>query len=139
VAVPTLIDTGPLIALIDRGQAAHQACVEALDRLRPPFVTTWPVWTEALHLAARGGWPAQRLLWQLLSSLEMELVAPDADGRARIQALMERYRDLPMSLADASLVAVAERTGARRVFTLDGHFRVYRAPGRGGFELLPVS
>jgi predicted nucleic acid-binding protein len=138
-AAPTLIDAGPLVALIDRGEAGHSACVEALDRLRPPFATTWAVLTEAMYLAGRGGWHAQRVLWQLLTSLEVELAVPDSAGAARARALMEQYRDVPMSLADASLVALAEREGARRVFSLDGHFRVYRAAGRrAGFDVLPV-
>lgn len=138
-AGPTLIDTGPFVALIDRGEASHRACVEVLDRLRPPFLTTWPVWTEVMYLAARGGWAAQRLLWELSSALEVVVACPEAGETARIRALMEQYRDLPTSLADASLVALAERTGAQRVFTLDGHFRAYRPRGRRILRLLPET
>ena len=56
---------------------------------------------------------------------------------ARLPALMERYRDLPMDLADASLVAIAEERRLSQVFTLDRDFRVYRLPNGAPFELLP--
>ena len=55
----------------------------------------------------------------------------------RMPALMERYRDLPMDLADASLVALAEERRLRQVFTLDADFRVYRLPDGQAFEVLP--
>jgi predicted nucleic acid-binding protein len=137
VTAPTLVDTGPLIALIDRGEASHRACARTLDELRPPFATTAPVLTEAMHLAARGGWTAQRVLWGLLAALPVDVTAPDTGGWERVRALMERYRDVPMSLADATLVALAERTGARQVFTLDAHFHAYRAGGRRAFSVVP--
>ena len=120
-----LIDTGPLVALIDRGDRHHRDCVEALRQVQRPLLTTWPVVTEAMHLLGRGGgWTAQRLLWELVVSDDVELVELDSAAMVRTRALMEKYRDLPMALADATLVASAERRQVRQVLTLDGHFRV---------------
>jgi uncharacterized protein len=138
VAAGVLIDTGPLVALIDRGEERHTDCLAALREVRPPVLTTWPVVTEAMRLLRRGGWPAQRMLWELLASDDFELAALDPEEVARARALMEKYRDLSMALADATLVAMGERRRLRTVLTLDGRFRVYRTGTRAGFEVLPT-
>lgn len=135
-ATAALIDAGPLVALIDRNERSHRDCVAALRLVQPPLLTTWPVVAEAMHLLAYGGWHTQRLLWELVLSDDVELVDLDGPDRVRARALMEKYRDLPMDLADATLVAVAERRRVRQVLTLDGDFHVYR-PARGAFEVLP--
>jgi predicted nucleic acid-binding protein len=61
----------------------------------------------------------------------------EPSGVARARALMEKYRDTPMDIADATLVAVAEARTLKRVFTLDSDFAVYRLRGREPFELIP--
>lgn len=55
----------------------------------------------------------------------------------RMAELMNKYRDKPMDLADASIVAAVERLGTRRVFILDGDFHVYRLADRSSFEMVP--
>ena len=81
---------------------------------------------------------AQRLLWELMLSEDVEIADLDGAGIIRARALMEKYHDLPMDLADASLVAVAEQRRLTRVLTLDAHFRVYRPAPRATFEVLPA-
>jgi uncharacterized protein len=139
VTAGTLIDTGPLVALIDRSEAAHRSCLDGLAQVQAPVVTTWPVVTEAMHLVHSGGWHAQKLLWELLEGMDAELEPLGSGSAARVKDLMERYRDVPMSLADASLVAAAEERGVGRIFTLDAHFHAYRARGRARFEILPAG
>ena len=64
----------------------------------------------------------------------------DETDTPRLQSLMEQYRDLPMDLADAALVRVAERDGLRRIFTLDRRdFQIYRPEGFKRFELIPAD
>jgi predicted nucleic acid-binding protein len=102
------------------------------------MLTTWPVLTEAMYLVGdAGGWPAQRALWGMVErgALGLAELTPADIGRAK--ALMEKYRDTPMDIADATLVAVAEARGLKRVFTLDSDFGVYRLRGREAFELIP--
>lgn len=111
----------------------------ALRQVQGPLLTTWPVVTEAMHLLADAGWRAQRLLWELVLSDDVELVDLDGTSRGRARTLMEKYHDLPMDLADATLVAVAEQRRVRQVLTLDSDFRVYRTATRGAFEVLPLS
>ena len=134
----TLVDAGPLVALIDRGERMHGACVRLLPELSGPLLTTWPAFTEAMYLlGAAAGWPAQDALWRLVRRGDLELADLDDDQVRRCGALMEQYSDRPMDLADASLVALAEARDLRRIFTLDRDFHVYRLHGRRAFEVLP--
>lgn len=70
-------------------------------------------------------------------ALQLVDLAPDEVQRARV--LMEKYQDVPMDLADATLVATAEARRMRRIFTLDSDFQIYRLRGRISFELVPNS
>lgn len=102
------------------------------------MLTTWPVFTEAMYLLGdASGWPAQRILWTMIERGALDLAELDESHVARARTLMEKYRDAPMDLADATLVAVAEAYGLKRVFTLDSDFGVYRYRGRESFDLVP--
>ena len=86
----TLTDAGPLIAIIDADEADHASCVDALDRLTIPLVTTWPAFTEAMYLLARaGGMRAQQALWRLVRTdllVVADLSPPAVDRSARLIA-----------------------------------------------------
>ncbi len=133
-----LVDAGPLIAIIDRGEPDHRICVEALSSLTGPMLTTWPALTEAIYLLGRaGGWPAQEALWKLLARDDLQLVDLDQSLLRRTRALMKKYVDVPMDLADATLVAAAEKLKLNRILTLDSDFQIYRLAGRRYFEVIP--
>ncbi|HEV8130961.1 MAG TPA: PIN domain-containing protein [Acidobacteriota bacterium] len=132
-----LVDAGPLVALIHADDQNHRKCKEALRAVREPLGTVWPVFTEAMYLL-NFAWEAQEALWEMIDRAVVTLLPVHADDLPRIRALMRKYRDLPMDLADATLVRVAEREKLRRVFTTDyRHFTVYRIPRLGRFSLLP--
>ena len=134
----TLVDAGPLVAILDSGEAAHARCRDALPGLSLPLVTTWPAFTEAMYLLNRaGGWPAQRALWALTESGRLLVEDLSAAARARSAQLMASYADTPMDLADATLVALAEESRQRKIFTLDSDFTVYRLDGRHPFDVVP--
>lgn len=135
----TLCDTGPLVAVIDRRDEHHERCVAALGSLPPePLLTTWPCWVEALYLVGRvDGFSSQDKLWTYLAHGLVRLLVPDEDDERRMWALMRQYQDVPMDVADASLVAAAERLDVRQVFTLDSHFYVYRISGATAFDVVP--
>src|SRR5205085_5407874 len=110
--VATLTDTGPLVALVDAGEPEHETCRRALDRVSSPMLTTWPVFTEAMHLLGdAGGWLAQRVLWQMRERRALDVADLEFAAVERARSLMEKYRDTPMDLADATLVALAEARG----------------------------
>lgn len=133
-----LTDAGPLVAILDRDEQDHAACVAALSSLQGPMLTTWPAFTGAIYLLGRGGWRAQGLLWRLVLGGHLELAEPSETPVDRVAALMERYHDHPMDLADASLVALAETRGLRQVFTPDrDDFETYRLHGCQRFQVIP--
>jgi len=124
-----LVDAGPLIALLDRGDVHHQGCVDALEGMRGPLLTVWPAFTEAMYLLNFSR-DAQTALWEMVECEALDIAPLDRDDAPRMKALMRKYRDLPMDLADAALVRVAERDKIQKIFTLDRrHFRVYRPSG----------
>ncbi len=132
-----LVDAGPLIALLDRSDAHHDKVVAALRKIQDPLVSVWPVLVEAMDLLSFS-WQAQKALWEIFETGTVQLLPLGSDDIPQMKTLMEKYRDLPMDLADAALVRVAEREGLRRVLTLDQKdFTVYRLPRKGRFTLLP--
>jgi uncharacterized protein len=132
-----LVDTGPIVALLDRSDSEHRPVATALAGLRDPLVTVWPVVVEAMYLLAFS-WQAQKALWEILETGAIGLLPLDGGDVPRMKQLMEKYHDRPMDMADAALVCVAEREGIRRVLTLDRtDFTVYRLARKGRFTLLP--
>jgi uncharacterized protein len=121
---PVLLDTGPLVAWLDANDTDHQACSTFFREHPGPFLTTWPVLTEASHLVPTQ--VAPRLLqWIHLGGAEVVELPPHAV--ANLAEKMLRYADLPMDLADASLLWLAEQRGIRAVASLDRRdFSVYR-------------
>ncbi|MDA2912046.1 PIN domain-containing protein [Nitrospiraceae bacterium AH_259_D15_M11_P09] len=132
-----LVDAGPLVAVLHRDDQHHQLCVDTLARLTDPLVSAWPVLTEAMYLLSFS-WQAQDALWELLVEGIVRLLPLESDDYDRMRELMKKYRSLPMDLADAALVTVAERERLRRVFTLDRRdFSIYRPTRIGKFALIP--
>jgi predicted nucleic acid-binding protein len=130
-----LVDTGPLVAIIDSSDAFHDRCVDVLRELRDPLFTVWPVITEAMHLV--GSPVAQDRLWDVLEEGGLKLKPLEATDVPRMRVLMRKYQDLPMDLADAALVRVAERDQLHTVFTTDrSDFSAYRLQGSRRFRLL---
>lgn len=122
------IDTGPLVALLDVADVNHRVCTAIAKRLpSQPFLTTWPCFTEAMHLLGSvGGFPHQAALWRFYSTKHLvfhEFTVREID---RMAGLMRQYRDTPMDLADASLIVTAESRSIRRIFTVDSDFYIYR-------------
>jgi predicted nucleic acid-binding protein len=132
-----LVDTGPLVALLDRSDPYHLTCQETLSSLEDSLVTVWPVVTEAMYML-RSYWQAQDALWEMIDTAAVEILVLGKNDVGRMRELMRKYRDLPMDLADAALVRVAERERLRRIFTLDRRdFQIYRPSRIGRFAVLP--
>ena len=125
------------MALIHADDRHHASCREALERIREPLATVWPVITEAMYLLGFSS-DAQDALWRLLERDAVKILPLDAGDVPRMRELMRKYRDLPMDLADAALVRTAERERISRVFTIDRRdFEVYRPRGIRRFTILP--
>lgn len=133
-----LVDTGAWLALVDHGDAYHERCRRFFRGNREQMVTTLPVLVETVHLMyARVG--VERTLRWLDAVAATGLVVRDSRQAelARLIALMQRYANLPMDVADASLVLAAEDLGDGRIVTTDERdFDTYRWKDRAPFTNL---
>lgn len=136
-----IADTGFWVALFNRSDVHHGRALEIGGQLRERLITTWPVLTETTHLLAARGHPtvAMRFLERCFSGA-VDIMELDGGARPRVLELMRRYADLPMDLADASLVILAERLGHGRILSTDQRdFETYRWKHQQPFENLLLS
>lgn len=120
-----LIDAGPIVAAFDRREKAHELVKEKLQYYMGKPITTWPVVTEASHLLSFSHIAQDAMLhWIERGGLTVkDLTQVDLQY---IRNRMEKYSDIPMDLADASLMAIAERNNIDSIFSLDSDFIIYK-------------
>jgi len=132
-----LLDTGAFVALVDRDEKRHGDCVAALEKWTGPVVTTEAVLTETLYLVGPQ-WRAQRNCLEFIVRGAFHLVPSSLKSLQRVAVLMERYRNVPMDFADATLVVLAEELDSDLVFTLDRRgFSTYRINRNRPFRIIP--
>ena len=131
-------DTGFWLAVANRADRHHEAATRALGEFDEPLITTWPVMAETCHLLLRRlSSQAQLLYMRSFVSGAFAVFSLREEHAPRIVQLMRKYSDLPMDLADASLVVLAESLGHGRIFSTDQRdFRTYRWKNRKPFENL---
>ncbi|MGA8027385.1 MAG: hypothetical protein WB992_09575 [Bryobacteraceae bacterium] len=133
-----LIDTGGILALLDRTDRWHRICVETFRQLRLPLATSEAVLAELFHLVGDGR-REMEATWKFVRSA-IVLAQIDNSELPEIHALMSRYWDRPMDFADATLVYLAKREALSTVFTVDhADFETYRIDGRRRFRILPAN
>ena len=136
-----IADTGFWLAIANRRDQHHRAAVHCMDTLAEPLITTWPVLTETCHLLlSRMGRDAETTFIQACDQGAFEIFEMTQGICGRLRELMHQYNDLPMDLADASLVLLAEQLGHGRILSTDQRdFRTYRWKQHHPFEnlLLP--
>ena len=130
-----IVDAGPLVALLSRQDRHHAWAKNAFAEVRPPAMTCEAVLAEAWHLL-RGTANGQRALLDLIAAGTMSVEFALMSELDSVRRLVLRYRDRPMSLADACLVRLAELFDEATVITLDEDFSVYRKHGRQTIPLL---
>lgn len=128
------VDTGPLVALLNRRDSFHTWCVEQASQLSPPFYTCEAVIAEAHFLLSRTTKGNRRLV-ELLSTERIILAPLAATQLKRVGELMLKYENVPMSFADACLVRMVEQDKGI-IFTLDSDFRIYRKNRRQVLHLI---
>lgn len=136
-----VVDTSGLLSIVDEHQRHHAACAAVVMRAPGPFLLSPFVLAELDYLlATRIGIRAQRALLDEVArgAYRLEPFSNADVGAAR--DLMAHYPDIPLGLADASIVVLAARYGTRDVLTLDErHFRAVQTLGRERFRLLPAD
>ena len=125
----TLVDAGPIIALFTRNDRHHEGVAGYLKGYHGTLTTTWPVITEASHMLSYDV-RAQLALLKWIERGALQIHGISGEAISRIAQLMEKYGDLPMDLADATLVVVAETLGVLEIMTIDSHFSSYRTADR---------
>jgi len=121
----TLVDAGPLIALFDKDDRYHSHVLAFLKRYRGSLVTTWPVVTEASHMLSFNI-EAQKNCLTWIKRRGVLIFDLTSDHIERLIEIMDKYSDLPMDLADASLWVASEEVRTVRIATFDSDFKVYR-------------
>jgi predicted nucleic acid-binding protein len=137
-----IADTGFWLALANRRDARHRDAVRALDALGDErLIVTWPVMTETCYLLLdRVGAAAQARFLASHAAGAFEIAKPEIHTPERIVPLLEKYEALPMDLADATLVLLAEWLGHGRILSVDRReFGAYRWKDRHPFENLMVQ
>jgi uncharacterized protein len=124
-----ILDTGPLVAFLDRAEQHHRWAVERIEELDTPLLVCEPVLAEAMHLVARFS-RAHDALFGLLENGALTIAFRIDEHLSTLRKLHQKYRDRPMSLADACIVRMSEMYERHVVLTLDSDFSVYRKHGR---------
>jgi uncharacterized protein len=135
-----IVDTGPLVAMLNAKDRHHEVCTGLLRRFRGQIIVPAPIVTEVAYFLQIEPGPAVEAAF-LDALARGELVVEDitAQDFARMAELVRQYADFPLGTADASVIAVAERLGATHIATIDHrHFRVVRPAHCDAFELLPA-
>ena len=132
---PVLLDTGVIVALLDRNESQHERCRTELRALSGALVTCEAVIVEACYLL-RGLRGAPETILENVEKRVFQIPFRLDESAAGVQALMKRYARVPMDLADACLVSLADALGTGRILTLDSDFRIYRWRRTRPFELL---
>jgi predicted nucleic acid-binding protein len=122
---PVLLDTGCIVAMLDRSERHHRHCVEVVSEVKSPLITCEAVVAESCYLLRNlPGAPAAVLANVEQGIFQIPFRLDEIAGT--VKGLLHKYRQLPIDLADACLVAAAERLGTARILTLDSDFGIYR-------------
>lgn len=133
--MPAIVDTGPLVAFFDRAERHHQWVTKRIEELEAPLLICEPVLTEVMFLLARYA-QAQDTLLDLLQNGALSIAFQVEEHIGVLRKLLQKYRDTPMSLADACVVRMAEIHERHAVLTLDADLSVYRKHGRVPLPLI---
>jgi predicted nucleic acid-binding protein len=137
--VDALIDTGAILAILDRADRWHRACLDAVASIRLPALTSQAVLTELFYMSAHLGIGIEPA-WNLVRSGALRVASIGHEELAEIHELMRRYADRPMDFADATLVYLARRESLSTILTVDhADFSTYRIEGKRAFRILPVG
>jgi predicted nucleic acid-binding protein len=132
-----LLDTGAFVALLDKNEKNHERCVEFFKNFKGKILTTEPILTEAIYLLGPSV-KAQKTCIEFILKVGATLIPQSLQSLSRAIILMEKYKDIPMDFADATLVVLAEETGINDVFTLDIRgFSIYRIHRKKMFKIWP--
>jgi predicted nucleic acid-binding protein len=133
---PVLLDTGVIVALLDRSETLHKACAEAVRELEPPLITCEAVIAESCHLLRNLAGAAEAVIENVAAGI-FQIPFQLSCETAGVKQVLRKYRDRQIDLADACLIRLADEFGTADILTLDGDFAVYRWARNKPFRILP--
>ena len=128
-----VLDSGPIIALFDAGDAYHHRALEFVRQTRAKLISTMAVITESMYVLEES-LPARKNLLAWIQRGGLALHELEAGDFERVSELLEKYADLPMDFTDAVVLVLCERLGTNHVASVDRDFTIYRYKGRGKFN-----
>jgi predicted nucleic acid-binding protein len=138
-AANALIDSGAIVAMLDKTDPWHHLCQNAFRQLHLPLLTSEAVLTEVFHFVGEAQ-SKMESAWKFLRSGALVLGRIDPQELPQVHALMSRYWDRPMDFADATLVHLAKRESISAILTIDhADFTTYRIDGKRQFKVLPLD
>jgi len=132
---PVLLDTGVIVALLDRSEKHHPTCVETIRQIRAPLVTCEAAIAESCYLLRRVPGASESILENVAAGI-FQIPLPLTACAREIQRVLRKYRDRQIDLADACLIHLATELGTGKILTLDKDFNVYRWGRSNAFEPL---
>lgn len=129
------IDTGPIVAFLNKNDQHHSFAEEQMRKYPPPFFTCEAVLTESFFLMSRIPNGVDKLI-ELLETQHIRIKNVYHNHQTSVHHLIQTYSNVPMSLADACLVEMAEETENALIFTLDSDFHIYRLPNGNPISLI---
>ncbi len=130
-----LVDAGPLIALFDKDDAYHKSVIAFLKQFKGNLATTWPIITEVTRLLSFNiNVQIDFLEW--LKREAVTIINLENEHLDRIIQLSKKYSDVPMDLADSSLIVIAELTGIHDIISIDSDYQIYKTKSRKGLNNL---
>lgn len=121
----TLVDAGPLIALFDKSDSHHEKAISFLKRTQGHLITTWPVIAEVSHMLDFST-KTQINFLKWINRGGLQIFELEIQHVIRLIELSEKFSDVPMDLADATLIVTSEAKGITKIATIDSDFYIYR-------------
>jgi uncharacterized protein len=133
---PVLLDTGVIVALLDRSERLHEACAEAVRELEAPLITCEAVIAESCYLLRKLAGAAEAVIENVAAGI-FQIPFQLSQEAAGVKQILRKYRDRQIDLADACLIRLADEFGTADILTLDRDFAVYRWGRNRAFRMLP--
>jgi uncharacterized protein len=133
---PVLLDTGFIVALLDRSERFHQVCARTVRELEVPLVTCEAVITESCYLLRNLSGAAEAVIENVAAGI-FQVPFQLSHETAAVKLVMRKYRDRTIDLADACLICLADQLGTENILTLDQDFGIYRWGRNKPFRMLP--
>lgn len=135
---PVLLDTGVIVALLDRSERLHEACAEAVREIEAPLITCEAVIAESCYLLRSLAGASEAVIENVAAGI-FQIPFQLSREAAGVKQVLRKYRDRQIDLADACLIRLADEFGTADILTLDRDFAIYRWGRNKAFRMLPTA